>query len=122
LRSMTQAHVVGSVVVLVAAAAFFIFALYCARTGAHGDALVKMRMGVVGIAALQVALGALLYATGRRPAESLHILYGVVAVAAIPLAASFAFEAPPKAKAGALAGGAGLMLAMIWRLWVTGGG
>ena len=120
--SMTQAHVVGSVVVLVAAAGFFILALYCARTGSHGNVLAKMRVGVVVIAALQVVIGALLYATGRRPAETLHLLYGGVAVAAIPLAASFAFEAPPKAKAGALAGGAGLMLVMIWRLWVTGGG
>jgi len=119
---MTQAHVVGSVVVLVAAAGFFILALYCARTGSHGNVLAKMRVGVVVIAALQVVIGALLYATGRRPAETLHLLYGGVAVAAIPLAASFAFEAPPKAKAGALAGGAGLMLVMIWRLWVTGGG
>jgi hypothetical protein len=119
---MTQAHVVGSVVVLVAAAGFFIFALYCARTGAHGDVLVKLRVGVVAIAALEVALGALLYAAGRRPAETLQFLYGGLAVVAIPLAASFALEAPPKAKAGALAGGAGLMLVMIWRLWVTGGG
>jgi len=119
---MTQAHAIGSVVVLVAAAIFFVFALYSARTGAHADVLSKLRLGLVGLAAAQLALGALLYATGERPAESLHILYGIVAVIAIPAAASFAFEAPPKARAGALAAGAGLMLAMIWRLWVTGGG
>lgn len=107
---------------LVAAAAFFVFALYCARTGVHGDVLDRMRIGVVSIAALQVALGAVLYATGRRPGETLHLLYGLVAVGSIPMAATFAFEAPPKAKAGALAAAAGLMLVMIWRLWVTGGG
>ena len=119
---MTEAHAIGSVVLLVAAAIFFAFALYSARTGAHGAILMRLRIGVVGITAAQLALGALLYANGERPAESLHILYGVVALAAIPLAATFAFEAPPKARAGALAAGAGLMLAMIWRLWVTGGG
>jgi hypothetical protein len=122
LSTMTEAHAVGSVVVLVAAAAFFVFALYSARTGAHSGVLMRLRAGVVGITAAQLALGALLYANGERPAESLHILYGVVALAAIPLAATFALEAPPKARAGALAAGAGLMLAMIWRLWVTGGG
>jgi hypothetical protein len=119
---MTEAHAVGSVVVLVAAAGFFVFALYSARTGAHSGLLMRFRVGLIGITAVQLALGALLYATGERPAESLHILYGVAALAAIPLAATFALEAPPKARAGALAAGAGLMLAMIWRLWVTGGG
>jgi len=120
--TMTQVHIVGSVVVLVAAAAFFILAVISARTGAHTELLMKMRAGVVGLAAVQVGIGALLYATGRKPGETLHILYGLVAVAAIPLAATFAFEAPPKARSGALAGGAGLMLIMMWRLWVTGGG
>jgi len=119
---MSQAHAIGSVIVLAAVAIFFLFALYSARTGAHGGILMRLRIGVIGITAAQLALGALLYANGQRPAESLHILYGVVALAAIPLAATFAYEAPPKARAGALAAGAGLMLAMIWRLWVTGGG
>ncbi|MGH2749888.1 MAG: hypothetical protein ACRDK3_03295 [Actinomycetota bacterium] len=119
---MTQLHAIGSVVLLVAAAAYFLFALYSARTGVHGPALMKLRLGVVGLAAAQLAVGAVLYATGRKPAETLHILYGIVAVAALPIAATFAQEAPPKARAGALAAGAGLMLVMIWRLWVTGGG
>ncbi|MGH2699773.1 MAG: hypothetical protein ACRDJL_11345 [Actinomycetota bacterium] len=119
---MTQLHAIGSVVLLVAAAIFFVFALYSARAGGHGDILMKMRIGLVGIAAVELALGALLYATGRRPTETLHILYGIVAVLSIPLAASFALEAPPKARAGALAAGAGLMMVMIWRLWETGGG
>jgi len=119
---MTEAHAIGSVVVLVAAAIYFVFALYSARTGSQAQTLSKLGLGVVALAAVQLALGTLLYATGERPAESLHILYGIVAVIAIPAAASFAFEAPPKARAGTLAGAAGLMLVMIWRLWVTGGG
>jgi hypothetical protein len=119
---MSQAHAIGSVIVLAAAAIFFAFALYSARTGAQGGILMRLRIGVVGLTAAQIALGVALYAKGERPDESLHILYGVAALAALPLAATFAFEAPPKARAGALAAGAGLMLAMIWRLWVTGGG
>ena len=119
---MIQAHVVGAVIVLVGATVFFVFALYCARTGKHADLLMRMRTGVVALAGAEVAVGALLYAMGERPVENLHILYGLVSVAAIPMAASFALEAPPKGRAGALAAGAGLMLIMIWRLWETGSG
>jgi hypothetical protein len=119
---MAQVHAVGAVVVLVVAGAFFLFALYCARSGRALGALASARRVLAAALGVEILLGLLLVVQGDRPAEGLHYLYGGVAIGAVPLARAFAAEAPPKAQAGALAAGAGLTLIMIWRLWVTGGG
>ena len=119
---MTQLHTIGAAVVLVATGVFFVFALFCARTGRMEAVLANARKGMAALLGLEVLFGLVLLVQGSRPREGLHFLYGAVALGALPMASAFAAEAPGKARAGALAAGAGLLLIMIWRLWVTGGG
>lgn len=71
---------------------------------------------------LQVSLGALLYVTGDRPAEDIHVLYGALVAGVFPLAHAFSSEAPAKARAGVLAAAAVVTLGLLWRLLSTGGG
>ena len=71
---------------------------------------------------LQVGLGALLFATGDRPAEGIHVLYGALVAGVLPLAHGFSSEAPAKARAGVLAIAAVVTFGLLWRLVDTGGG
>ncbi|MGH2735289.1 MAG: hypothetical protein ACRDKZ_06905 [Actinomycetota bacterium] len=118
---MAQVHAIGAVIALTVAVAFFVFALYCARSGRALGALATARKVLAAAIGLQTLLGLLLLARGSRPAEGLHYVYSAVALGAVPLARYFASEAPPKARAGTMAAGAVLTLIMIWRLWETGG-
>ncbi len=69
---------------------------------------------------VQVLVGVLLYVGGSRPLEPLHLLYGVAILAVLPLASSFAADAPPRPRSGVRAV-AGLMVVLLaWRLLSTG--
>ena len=84
--------------------------------------LVVRRLAPVlgGLLVLQVALGAIVLLSGARPSEGLHLLYGIVILAVLPLAASFAAEAPPRPYSGVLAVGGLVVLLLAWRLLATG--
>lgn len=118
---MADLHAAMAVLLVVATLLFFLLALWCARTGRHEAALEKGRVVLNALVGVQVLVGALLFGAGSRPAETLHFLYGFVALVALPAARAFAAEAPFKGRAASLAAGSGLMLIMLWRLWVTGG-
>jgi hypothetical protein len=77
-------------------------------------------MGAIAVAVAAAGLGAVLFATGSRPDELLHLLYGIALIAILPLAMTFAEEAPPGARAGVVAGAAVIGLILTWRLFVTG--
>lgn len=87
----------------------------------RGHGLVRRAgLAIAAILVLQVLVGVVLYLGGTRPAEGLHLLYGVVILAVLPFASSFASEAPPRSYSGALAVGGLVILLLAWRLLSTG--
>ena len=56
---------------------------------AGGSAFERFQAAVVSLLVVGSASGLVLLATGARPAEGLHLLYAIVAIALIPLARSF---------------------------------
>ena len=78
------------------------------------------RRAVMALLGVQAALGGLVFTRGDRPQDSLHLLYALAALRAIPLAGAFASEATPRARAGTLCAGGLLTLGLVWRLFVTG--
>jgi hypothetical protein len=75
---------------------------------------------VLGAFVVQSGIGLVVLIGGEEPQEGLHILYAVGLVAVLPLALTFASEAPRRSRSAvlAIAGLAALLLA--WRLLVTG--
>ncbi|MDQ6682975.1 MAG: hypothetical protein M3Y88_06870 [Chloroflexota bacterium] len=68
----------------------------------------------------QVVIGAALYLGGARPREPLHLLYGAALLAVIPLASTFAAEAPPRPRGVVMVGAGIVLLLLAWRLRSTG--
>ena len=55
------------------------------------DRLMRVLLGVTaGLGVVQAALGGLLFATGARPSDPLHYVYGLIVLAAIPVAYTYA--------------------------------
>ena len=117
---MAGVHAAGGFVLLAITAAFAVFAIVSTRVARWERTLVVARNVVVALMGAQVLIGGLLWVQGRRPAESLHLLYGAIAFAVLPAAANFAFEAPPKGRAAVMAVAAIVALFLIWRLFATG--
>jgi hypothetical protein len=116
---MVELHALGATVVMVAAGLFTIATGILALRG--GSPIVEwLRRGMLTLVGIQVVIGAVVYLTGRRPHEELHLLYGLVALGVLPLGSSFAEEAPPGPRAGVLAVAGALLLGLGWRLAVTG--
>lgn len=87
----------------------------------RGHLLVRRAGFAVGaLLLIQVAFGALVYLSGARPGEGLHLLYGIVILAVLPLASSFAADAPPRAHSGVLAVAGLVVVLLAWRLLSTG--
>ncbi len=109
----------GSIVMAVAA--LFVVGAGVATWLDRGHDLVRRAVLAMGaILVIQVLAGVVLYLGGTRPAEGLHLLYGVVIVAVLPFASSFASEAPPRSYSGAAAIAGMLILLLAWRLLSTG--
>ena len=82
---------------------------------------VRIIAGVaVGGFVLQVIIGLVVMIGGESPADGLHLLYGVGLVAVVPLALSFASDAPRRARSGVLVVAGLVALLLAWRLLVTG--
>jgi hypothetical protein len=116
---MAQLHGVGASVVLgVLLVVGTLAALSALRGGSRWvDQLRRVATVVIG---LQVVTGAAVYASGGRPHESLHLLYGLAALAILPLAGSFGAEAPPRPRAWVLAVACLILVVIAWRLASTG--
>lgn len=89
---MSEAHQIvadialAATIVLVVAAGWSLLA--ARRTGAQRDhrfAVDRAVLLLVAVVAANVLLGAVLFATGSRPADGLHLLYGAVALVAVPV-------------------------------------
>jgi heme A synthase len=116
---MAQLHSLGATVVLLALIATGALATVAALRGGSQwiDALRRALTGVIG---LQVVIGGVLFTSGARPHEMLHLLYGLAALAILPLAGAFAAEAPPRPRAWVLVAACLLLLILAWRLASTG--
>lgn len=116
---MAQAHAIGAVVVFATMAAAALATAVAALLG--GRAWVeRARRGVLIVIGLEVVVGGATYLAGGRPTESLHFLYAVGLLALLPLAATFAAEAPPRPRAWVMAVALGVGLLLLWRLSATG--
>lgn len=116
---MVELHGIGALVVIAAAGLFTVATGVIALRG--GSPILEwLRRAMVALIGIQVAIGAVVYLTGRRPHEELHLLYGLVLLGILPLGSSFAEEAPPGPRAWVLTGAGVLLLVLGWRLWVTG--
>lgn len=84
----------------------------------------RLLLGLLGLLLATVALNGLVglaqLSQAGPPRESLHLLYGVGAVLAIPLAVGLAVGRPPRRQAVILAGGAVVVLGLLLRLLQTG--
>jgi len=116
---MAQLHSLGASIVL---GAVVVTALLATLVGLRGGSpwTDQLRGALTVFIGLQMATGVVLFVSGARPHESLHLLYGLVAIAILPLAGSFASEAPPRPRAWVLAGACMLLLIVAWRLASTG--
>ena len=84
---------------------------------------VWIRRGALLMMALlvgEVLVGGVVYLGGARPGEALHLLYGIAVLAVLPIASTFASDAPPRASSGVLAAAAAVVLLLAWRLLSTG--
>ncbi len=118
---MAQWHATLGMVVVTAALLFTLSAAIIAwlDRGGH-DWIVRLRWAVEALLVIQVGIGALTYVAGSRPGEWLHLVYGIVILAVLPLASTFASEAPPRARSWVLAVGGLVIVLLAWRLLSTG--
>jgi hypothetical protein len=114
-------HATLGVLILAAGVLFALAAGSVAWLGRGGDVWVaRLRLVLEFVLVVQVVIGAAVFLTGARPTEWLHLVYGVAILAAIPLATTFASEAPPRARSGVLAVAGVVILLLAWRLLSTG--
>jgi len=118
-----ELHSLGAGATLITTGLFGLFAAGVALTDGAGRAhgvLRSLRIAIGIVVGLEAMLGVILFATGQRPAEGLHLLYGLAILGVIPLAASLTAEAPPRPRAAVLAVAAVVQLLLVWRLYTTG--
>ena len=90
------------------------------RRTAYSIHLVLLIRRVTIIAALLAgAIGGLLFVTGHRPQSGLHLMYGLLALVTVPLAASMAARNPRRGGIYHLLAGV-LLLGFWFRLTTTG--
>jgi heme A synthase len=116
---MATLHAIGALAVFVTIVLAILAAAGAALRGGAGW-VDRLRTGVLAVVALQAAIGAVTYLGGSRPAEPLHLVYGLAAIAVLPLAGTFAAEAPPRPRAWVLVVALATLLLLTWRLASTG--
>ncbi|HET6380088.1 MAG TPA: hypothetical protein VFH63_03515 [candidate division Zixibacteria bacterium] len=117
---MTELHALGAVASLVAAGGLL---LLSAAAGAldRGHQWVSRAAPVAtAVFALQAGIGLVVMVGGGAFGEGLHLLYGVALAVAVPLALTFASDAPQRARSWVLAVAALVSLVLVWRLYATG--
>lgn len=87
---------------------------------AGGPAFERFQAAVVSVLVVGAASGLGLLATGARPAEGLHLLYSIVAIALIPLARSFVGRASGRAVAALRLAAFVVLGGTLCRLFTTG--
>lgn len=95
-------------------------AVRAARGSAPGLAASRLDSLVLLLLGLTIAAGLGLLLGGARPKELLHFVYAVVAIGAMPIAASFTGSWQPRGRAVATLVAALVALVVIVRLFATG--
>ena len=90
------------------------------RGSAPGLAASRLDSLVLLLLGLTIAAGLGLLVGGARPRELLHFVYAVVAIGAMPIAASFTGSWQPRSRAIAALVAALIALVVIVRLFATG--
>jgi hypothetical protein len=116
---MAQLHSLGASIVL---AAVVLVGAVAAVSALRGGAwwIDQLRRAATAVIGLQVVTGLALFISGGRPHESLHLLYGLTALGVLPLAGSFAGQAPPRPRAWVLSVACLILVVVAWRLAATG--
>jgi hypothetical protein len=117
---MLAIHRSLAAVLVVVGAAFTIGAIVAALREGARPWLEWGRRTVTALVALQGLFGLVLYGSGHRPQESLHLLYGLAGLVVLPFASYFAAEAPPRPRAVVLAIAGVLTLGIFFRSFATG--
>lgn len=87
---------------------------------AGGAAFERFQAAVVALLIVGIASGAILLATGARPADGLHLLYAGIALAVVPLARSFTGRPSVRRTAALLLAAFVVLGAVLYRLFTTG--
>lgn len=106
------------VAITVAGIGWSVLLVFTGRAG--GLAFERFQAAVVSVLVVGAASGLVLLATGARPAEGLHLLYALVAIALIPLARSFFGRANGRAAAVLLLAAFVVLGGVMYRLFTTG--
>lgn len=118
---MTEIHRLLGQLVLVLALLSAAWAAVLVARGRPGSQLFIVNLGWTVAAALLAAIvGLLLLIGGPGPSDPLHLLYGALAVAALPGAALVAAGRPPRERAIVVLIGAVVLLIVVLRLFQTG--
>lgn len=88
------------------------------RTG--GPGFERFQAAVVSLVIVGAASGLALVLFGARPAEGLHLLYAVIAVALVPLGRSFLGRASGRGASVLLLVAFVVLGAILYRLYTTG--
>ena len=105
---------------VVVGAAFTGVAVFAGATRGSRPWLEWLRRALTLLMLVEVLAGAVLYGAGHRPEESLHLLYGIAGLVALPFGSYFAAEAPPRPRAIVLAVGGILTMGIFFRSFATG--
>ncbi len=87
---------------------------------AGGPVFDRLQAAVVSVLVIGAASGLVLLAIGARPAEGLHLVYAVVAIALIPLARSFLGRANDRVAAMLMLVAFVVLGGVAYRLFTTG--
>lgn len=119
---MTELHLLLAEVALalVALAAIWSAAAVILRRDPGRLYLVNL-IWVVIVLVAAAGFGALMLATGRGPRDGLHVLYGVLAVAALPVAAAVAGDRPARDRAVVGLIAVIVLIILVLRLFQTAG-
>lgn len=116
---MAQVHATVGMV-LIGGAVLFTLAAAVAVLAGGGTWLEGVRVAFTTAVGIQVTLGVVSFVDGDRPAEALHFVYGIAALAVVPFTSFFAAEAPPRSRAKVLGVAGILALGLLWRSGATG--
>ena len=92
------------------------------RNGTYTDGFRQMLYLTVGAGIVQALLGTILFLGGCRPNNLLHLVYGLIVVAAVPVAFTYANEKIGKRDLAILAFAAFAIVAAAVRALITGTG
>ncbi len=113
-RALAYATVVG----VLLAVGWTVAAVVTGRGG--GQRLESLQSAVVGVVALTAIIGLVQLVSGHGPQDQLHLLYGFLAVAAIPFARSFGTRLSQRGRLLLGLVGVVALALFVLRLFMTG--